>query len=156
MKKCQVWSDLFGGLLLKKAQATNPKQFSITLLSRPVVYLLALTINKGILALLLDSWEILVKFQYPPAVWGVKLPMRGQLPLAHPWQSLLTLKGIPSASQAEPRALLLQEQGKELLHRKAPAQPGHGTLAAEGHTRGLTDWSRLGNLHYWQCSFCGL
>lgn len=24
MKKSQVWSDLFGGLLLKKAQATNP------------------------------------------------------------------------------------------------------------------------------------
>lgn len=94
---------------------TDSEQFNITLLPRPVVCLLALTIDKGILALLPDSWEIPLKFQYPPALWGVKLPMRGQLPLAHPWQSLPVLKGIPSAAQAEPREFLLQEKDKELL-----------------------------------------
>lgn len=53
--------------------------------------------------------------------------MRGQFPLAHPWQSLLMLKGIPPASHTEPRA--------QKTCPKKP-QPGHGTLTHQG-TEGL-------------------
>lgn len=114
------WSAFKKGTSHKPKAWWQQAQSSLTSLCFPIVYLLALAINRGILALLPDSWEILARFQYPHAVGGVKVPTRGQLP----WQSLLTLKGIPSASQTEPRDFC-RSRVKSSCHKKiTPAQPG--------------------------------